>query len=60
MKIHYQNIHGKEKFIDNVIHIQNIDNEKFEVLLNSEKTLTIRVSGIEGIYDNLLRQKEVK
>jgi hypothetical protein len=50
MKIHYQNIHKEEKFIDNVVHIQNLDNEIFEVLLENGKTLTLRVEGIEGIY----------
>ena len=58
MKIHYQNIHSEEKFIDNVLHIQNIDNEHFEVLLSGGKTLIIRVAGIEGIYDCPLQPKE--
>lgn len=51
MKIHYQNRLGEEKFIDNVIHLQNIDNETFEALLPEERTLILRVSGIKGIYD---------
>jgi predicted transcriptional regulator len=50
MKIHYQNIHKEERFIENVIHIQNLDNEIFEALLENGKTLTLRVEGIEGIY----------
>jgi hypothetical protein len=50
MKIHYQNIRKEERFIENVVHIQNLDNEIFEVLLENGKTLTLRVEGIEGIY----------
>ena len=50
MIIHYQNVHKEERFIKNVVHIQNLDNEIFEVLLENGKMLTLRVEGIEGIY----------
>ena len=50
MIIHYQNRNGEEKFIRNVIHLQNIDNNVFEALLEGEKTLILRVNRIEGIY----------
>jgi len=50
MIIHYQNRNGEEKFIRNVIHLQNIDNNVFEALLEGEKTLILRVDRIEGIY----------
>ena len=50
MIIHYQNRNGEEKFIRNVIHLQNIDNDIFEALMKNGKTLMLRVGGIEGIY----------
>jgi len=42
MIIHYQNRNGEEKFIRNVIHLQNIDNDIFEALMKNGKTLMLR------------------
>ena len=50
MIVHYQNRHGMERFISNVIHFQNIGNETFEALMKNGTTLTLRVGRIEGIY----------
>ena len=50
MIVHYQNRHGMERVISNVIHFQNIGNETFEALMKNGKTLMLRVGGIEGIY----------
>jgi hypothetical protein len=49
--IHYQNVKGEGKFIKDVLHLQNVDDVMFEALLTNGKTLYLRVSGIEGIYD---------
>ena len=58
MKIHYQNIRGEEKFLERVLHIQNINNESLEITFENGKNATIRVAGVEGIYDEKL-EKEV-
>jgi hypothetical protein len=50
MTIHYQNAQHEEKFINNIVHVQNLDNETFEALLENGKTLTLRAERIEGIY----------
>lgn len=52
MIIRYRNRKGKERIIRNVIHIQNIDNEFIEALVDSddEETLTLRIEGIEEIF----------
>jgi hypothetical protein len=51
MIVHYQNGMGDEKFIKGVIHLQNIEDGKFEALLENEKTIILHVEGIEGIFD---------
>lgn len=50
MIIHYQNRNGEEKFIRNVIHLQNVGGGEFVALFEGEKTLTLLVDRIEGIY----------
>ena len=50
MIVHYQNRKGEEKMIRNVIHLQNIDNDKWEAVLANGESLTLRTRGIEGIY----------
>jgi hypothetical protein len=57
MIVHYQNRSGDEKFIKGVIHLQNIDNERLEALLENEKTIILRIAGIEGIFDEKLTDK---
>ncbi|MFA5307690.1 MAG: hypothetical protein WC365_09635 [Candidatus Babeliales bacterium] len=59
MKIHYQNIRGEEKFLDSVIHIQNVDNETLEITFSNGRTATLMVAGVEGIYDETI-EKEAK
>lgn len=51
MIIHYQNSKGTEQFIRDVIHLQNIDNYKWEAVMDNGRSLTLRTAGIEGIYD---------
>lgn len=58
MKIHYLNAKGQEKFIDGVVHLQNIDNYTFRALMRDGAELTLRVSGIEGIVDMTELEKE--
>jgi len=60
MKIHYQNKNGEEKFIDNVVHLQNLDNETFEALLSNQKVIYLKVSRIEGIYNELTQTIEAQ
>ena len=60
MKIHYQNSRGEERFIDGVLHLQNIDNERFTALLESGKELTLSVAGIEGVADSAVLKEEAK
>ena len=52
MKIHYLNSKGQERFIDGVIHLQNVDNEHFIALMENGKELALRVGGIEGVVDS--------
>ena len=58
MKIHYLNLKGDQRFIDGVIHLQNVENEHFTALMENGKELTLRVSGIEGIVDSSVLEKE--
>ena len=58
MKIHYQNSRKEERFIDGVIHLQNVDDEHFNALMENGKELTLRVSGIEGIVDSSVLQED--
>lgn len=51
MKIHYHNAKGEETFIDDVIHLQNVDNYTWVALLKGGKELTLRTDRIEGIAD---------
>lgn len=50
MKIHYLNRDGKEKFLTNIIHLQNIDDKTFIATLKDGKEYSLKVSRIEGIY----------
>ena len=60
MKIHYQNSRGEERFIDGVIHLQNVDDDHFTALMENGKELTLRVAGIEGVVDSSVLKKEEK
>ena len=48
MKIHYQNSRGEERFIDGVVHLQNVDNEHLTALLENGKELTLHIRGKDG------------
>lgn len=50
MIIHYQNGNGEEKFISDVIHLQNVDNRIFIASMKNGAELTLLVERIEGIY----------
>ena len=52
MKIHYQNSREEERFIDGVVHLQNVDNEHLTALLENGKELTLNIRGVEGIVDS--------
>lgn len=62
MKIHYLNRDGKERFLNNIIHLQNIDDENFLATLNDGTEYMLKVSRIEGIYykDNSIANDEKK
>lgn len=51
MKIHYLNAKGEEVFIDNIMHLQNVDNYTWIAATKSGKELTLRTERIEGIAD---------
>ena len=60
MKIHYLNAKGEEIFIDNVVHLQNIDNYTWEATTKSGKELILKTERIEGIIDlDLAKRAEV-
>lgn len=50
MTIHYQNGNGEEKFISDVIHLQNVDDRIFIASMKNGAELTLLVKRIEGIY----------
>lgn len=50
MTIHYQNGNGEEKFISDVIHLQNVDDRIFIASMKNGAELTLLVERIEGIY----------
>lgn len=50
MIIHYQNGNGEEKFISDVIHLQNVDDRIFIASMKNGAELTLLVERIEGIY----------
>lgn len=50
MTIHYQNGNGEEKFISDVIHLQNVDDCIFIASMKNGAELTLLVERIEGIY----------
>lgn len=62
MKVHYLNRDGKERFLNNIIHLQNIDDENFLATLNDGTEYNLKVSRIEGIYykDNSITNDEKK
>lgn len=49
MIIHYLNAYGQERFVRDVVHLQNIDNVTFEAYMQNGKVLTLRTERIEGI-----------
>lgn len=51
MKIHYLNSKGEEVFLDEVIHLQNVDNLTWIATTKSGKELTLLTERIEGIAD---------
>lgn len=52
MVIHYQTADGTEKFIKNVLHLQNIDNEVWAALLSNGKELTLLTERIEAVVED--------
>lgn len=50
MTIHYQNGNGEEKFISDVIYLQNVDDRIFIASMKNGAELTLLVERIEGIY----------
>lgn len=50
MIIHYQNGNGEEKFISDVIHLQNVNNRIFIASMKNGAELTLLIERIEGIY----------
>lgn len=57
MTVMYQNSSGKGTKITGIVHLQNIDNCHFIALLENGRELTLRVSGIEGIYYENIKEE---
>ena len=57
MIIHYQNAKGEEKHFRDVLHLQNINDDEWEVLFRNDRVITIRTSGIEAVYSEELEDK---
>lgn len=51
MIIHYENKHGEEKLLRNIIAMQNIDNEEWEAITEDNTTLHLFTDRIEMILD---------
>ena len=60
MKIHYLNAKGDEKFIDNIMHLQNVDNYTWIATTKSGKELTLKTERIEAIVDMNEINKDIK
>lgn len=60
MTIHYQNGNGEEKFISDVIHLQNVDNRIFIASMKNGAELTLLVERIEGIYYQDKEQQSIQ
>lgn len=54
MVIHYQNAQGEEKFIKNIIHLHNINDNEWEALTDNNKMLRLFTSRIEAVIDEKL------
>lgn len=50
MTVHYCNSKREEVFVSDVRHLQNIDNEMWEALMEDGRCLHLRTARIEGIY----------
>lgn len=50
MTVHYCNAKGEEVFISDVRHLQNIDDEAWDALMEDGRCLHLRTARIEGIY----------
>jgi hypothetical protein len=50
MTIHYQNKNGEELMLSGVVHLQNIDDERWSALMDNGKEFIFLTSRIEGIY----------
>lgn len=60
MFIHYQNAKGEERFLRDVIFVQNIEDGKLEAVLESGAVLTLLWDRIEGIGENALLPENKK
>lgn len=60
MTVHYQNGSGEEVFLSGVVHLQNIDNDKWIALLKNDKELTLLTCRIEGIYHEDTKTRKIK
>lgn len=54
MIVHYQNKQGEEKLLRNIIALQNIDDNQWEAITYTNKTLLLFTSSIEMIFDDEL------
>ncbi len=50
MTIHYQKANGDEVMLSGVIHLQNMDDNKWVALMDDDRELTLLTCRIEGIY----------
>lgn len=55
MIIHYQNASGEEKLLKDIIALQNINNDEWEAVTESNKCLRLFTSRIEMVLDNQWR-----
>lgn len=57
MIVHYLNASGQERFICDVVHLQNVDDITFEAHLKSGKILTLKTERIEGILSEEVEEE---
>lgn len=58
MIIHYETKQGEEKLLRNIIALQNINDEEWEAITDSDKTLRLFTRRIEMILDESIVDKE--
>ena len=58
MIVHYQNGNGEEKMLEHIIALQNINDEEWEAVTETNRILRLFTSRIEMVLDNKMVRKE--